>query len=67
LFEGIKNVEKVKLVSDDDKSWMLDLSASKGNDVREDLFRKIVSNDLVMLELHTEETSLEDIFRKLTT
>jgi len=67
LFEGINNVDKVKFISDNDKSWALELLASKGNDVREDVFRKIVSNNLVMLELHQEETSLEDIFRKLTT
>jgi ABC-2 type transport system ATP-binding protein len=67
LFEGINNIDKVKFVSDNDKSWALELLASKGNDVREDVFRKIVSNDLVLLELHQEETSLEDIFRKLTT
>ncbi|MCU0372601.1 MAG: ATP-binding cassette domain-containing protein [Ignavibacteria bacterium] len=67
LFEGIRNIDKVKCITDNEKLWTLDLTASKGNDVREDVFRKIVSNDLVMLELHQEETSLEDIFRKLTT
>ncbi|MCI0473727.1 MAG: ATP-binding cassette domain-containing protein [Ignavibacteria bacterium] len=67
LFEGIRNIDKVKCIADNDKLWTLDLTAAKENDVREDVFRKIVSNDLVMLELHQEETSLEDIFRKLTT
>ena len=44
-----------------------DITANKGTDVREEIFRKIVSMDMVLLELHQEETSLEDIFRKLTT
>ncbi len=65
--EGIKNVEKVRVLGDTDKMWMIDLTASKGIDVREEIFRKIVSMDMVLLELHQEETSLEDIFRKLTT
>ncbi len=65
--ETIKNVEKVKMLGDTDNMWMIDLTASKGIDVREEIFRKIVSMDLVLLELHQEEISLEDIFRKLTT
>lgn len=65
--ETIKNVEKVKVTGDNDTSWMIELSANKGIDVREEIFKKIVSMDMILLELHQEETSLEDIFRKLTT
>jgi ABC-2 type transport system ATP-binding protein len=65
--ESIKNVDKAKIVSDDDKSWTVDIAATKGIDVREEIFKKIVASDMVLLELHQEETSLEDIFRKLTT
>lgn len=65
--ESIKNVEKVKVTGENDTTWMVDITANKGIDVREEIFRKIVSMDMVLLELHQEETSLEDIFRKLTT
>ncbi len=65
--ETIKNVEKVKMLGDTDTTWMVDIAATKGIDVREEIFKKIVSMDMVLLELHQEETSLEDIFRKLTT
>lgn len=65
--ESIKNVEKVKITGESDTTWMIDITANKGIDVREEIFRKIVSMDMVLLELHQEETSLEDIFRKLTT
>jgi ABC-2 type transport system ATP-binding protein len=65
--ETIKNVEKVKVTGDNETSWMIDIAANKGIDVREEIFKKIVSMDMVLLELHQEETSLEDIFRKLTT
>ncbi|MDD5363202.1 MAG: ATP-binding cassette domain-containing protein [Ignavibacteria bacterium] len=67
IMESIKNVDKAKIVSDDDNSWTVDITATKGIDVREEIFKKIVSSDMVLLELHQEETSLEDIFRKLTT
>ncbi|HWQ81175.1 MAG TPA: ATP-binding cassette domain-containing protein [Ignavibacteria bacterium] len=65
--ETIKNAEKVKVISDDENSWTVDLTATKGIDVREEIFKKIVSLEMVLLELHQDETSLEDIFRKLTT
>jgi len=65
--ETIKNVEKVKITGDNETSWMIEIAANKGLDVREEIFKKIVSMDMVLLELHQEETSLEDIFRKLTT
>lgn len=65
--ETIKNVEKVKVIGDSDNMWMIDITASKGIDVREEIFKKIVTMEMVLLELHQEEISLEDIFRKLTT
>lgn len=65
--QSIKSIDKVRVTGDTEKSWMLDITATKGTDVREEIFRKIVSMDMVLLELHQEETSLEDIFRKLTT
>ena len=67
LFETITNVEKVKILDKDSNSWNIDISATKGIDIREEIFKKVVSNDMILLELHQEETSLEDIFRKLTT
>jgi ABC-2 type transport system ATP-binding protein len=66
LFESIENVVKTKITADDSDTWTLDLSATKGNDVREEIFKKVISSKMVLLELHQEETSLEDIFRKLT-
>jgi ABC-2 type transport system ATP-binding protein len=67
MFEALSGVEKVKIASDDSDVWNIDISANKGSDVRDAIFKKVVSNDMVLLNLHQEETSLEDIFRKLTT
>jgi len=67
MFESVPGVDKVKIVSDDAEVWNIDILAGKGSDVRDAVFKKVVSNDMVLLNLHQEETSLEDIFRKLTT
>lgn len=63
---SIKGIDKAKFDSEDAKSWKFELSSGKGADVREDLFNKIVGMKLVILGLHQEETSLEEIFRELT-
>ncbi len=67
MFESVNGVEKVRITSDTPEVWNIDISANKGSDVRDAIFKKVVSNDMVLLDLHQEETSLEDIFRKLTT
>ena len=46
--------------------YNLVLETVKGNDPREDIFNLCRDNDSVLLEMKREETSLEDIFRKLT-
>lgn len=66
-FEKIKNVDNVKCnVNKDNNLWMLDIQSSKGTDVREDVFKKVVSAGFELVELKQEEASLEDAFRKLT-
>lgn len=64
---SIKNIEKARLLKEDDEAIHFHLTGVKGFDAREDVFRKIVSMNMVLLGLHQEETSLEDIFRQLTT
>ena len=67
MLESVKGVEKVKVTSDDSEVWNIDISAPKGTDVRDEIFKKVVSSEMVLVNLHQEETTLEDIFRKLTT
>lgn len=64
---SINKVEKAKFIKEDEKSFHFGISGGKGSDIREDIFRKIVSMNMVILGLHQEEASLEDIFRQLTT
>lgn len=63
---ALKNIDRVKVTDETADTWVLEIYAAKGTDVREELFRKVVSMNLVMLGLHQEETSLENIFRELT-
>lgn len=64
---SIRNIEKARILKEDNISYHFDIAGSKGEDVREDIFRKLVSMNQVILGLHQEEASLEDIFRELTT
>ncbi|HQY20716.1 MAG TPA: ATP-binding cassette domain-containing protein [Ignavibacteria bacterium] len=63
---SIKNIEKAILLKEEEDALHFSLTGLKGSDVREEIFKKIVSMNMVMLGLHQEETSLEDIFRQLT-
>ena len=64
--ESIKDVDKVKVIAQEDV-WEIEISTSKAKDLRELIAKKVMSLNLVLLELHQKETSLEDIFRNLTT
>ena len=43
------------------------IETTPGADIRESIFRLAVKSGWVILEMRTEETKLEDIFRQLTT
>lgn len=58
---SIKGVKAVKPVG---KRWQL--ISEKNRDVREAVFSFAVANQLSLLELHKEEISVEDVFRRLT-
>lgn len=63
----IRDVEGVKLtVDNDNKVWLIEITNNKHSDTREEIFKKIVSKNLELIELKQEEASLEEIFRKLT-
>jgi hypothetical protein len=64
--ESVHHVDKVKVKSENDKEIVFEIRAQRGSDIREGLFKKMGARNAVVLELHQEETSLEDIFRELT-
>ena len=63
MLKAIKGVKKVKALSNN--RWQL--LSNKKEDIREAIFTFAVSNNLSLLELHKEEISVEDVFRRLTT
>lgn len=56
--------DSVELIRSDGEELRLKIWAEK--DIREDLFRFCVKNDLVILELAREEATLEEVFLQLT-
>ena len=58
----IKNIQSVKAISKNS----FQLSSSSENDARPEIFKFAVDNNLVLLEMHSEISSIEDIFQKLT-
>jgi len=60
--EALPSVETVRAAGD--RRWQL--LSEAGVDVRESLFQFAVANGLVLLELHREEFTVEDVFQQLT-
>jgi ABC-2 type transport system ATP-binding protein len=58
-FPGIGMVRKLK-----SGTWLIETSGD--TDIRGDLFKLAVSNNLIILSLHRKDKKLEDVFRELT-
>ena len=65
--QEIRGVAKVSVVSEDDKTISIDVKCSTGEDLSEEISNVSSKLGLVLLGLNQEVTSLEDIFRELTT
>ena len=62
----IPSVETVSLIEERDGIKKFSVETSQAVDVRKELFQLCVQKRWTLLELHREQTSLEDIFRQLT-
>ena len=58
----INGVEKIKPISN--RSWLIQTATNK--DLRPEIFRFAVDNNLTVLSLQKKDKSLEDVFRELT-
>ena len=68
LFNALPGVESVSdTASTATGNHLIDIETKPGVDIREDVFNLAVQNKWTILEMHTVETELEDIFRHLTT
>jgi ABC-2 type transport system ATP-binding protein len=63
---AVRNVESATYVPSDGPTHRFILHATKGSDIREDLFQLAVRNGWVMLEMSRTATSLEEVFHRLT-
>jgi len=63
---SLQHIETVDFRGSDGSVHRFLLHTAKGSDVREELFRKAVSEGWVLLELSRKATSLEEVFHKLT-
>lgn len=64
--KAIPNVESVEYGGGNDGIHRFSLFAAKGSDIREELFRRVVQEQWILLELSRKVTSLEEVFHKLT-
>jgi len=62
----IPAIETVSLLEERNGVKKMSIATSRAADIRKDLFQLCVQKGWGLLELHREQTSLEDIFRQLT-
>jgi ABC-2 type transport system ATP-binding protein len=66
-FKEISQVESVEYSGQEGDVHKFSFHTVKGSDIREEIFRRVVSEGWVLLEMSRKATSLEEVFRKLTT
>ena len=66
-FKEISQVELVEYSGQEGNLHKFSIHTIKGSDIREEIFRRAVSEGWVLLEMSRKATSLEEVFRKLTT
>jgi ABC-2 type transport system ATP-binding protein len=62
----VPSVEAVALIEEQDGVKKLSVETPRAVDIRRDLYQLCIQKGWTLLELHREQTSLEDIFRQLT-
>jgi ABC-2 type transport system ATP-binding protein len=63
----IPEVQSIELIEHSNGNYKFNIHTSKGQDIRETIFRKSVEKNWVILEMFKKETSLEEVFHQLTT
>jgi ABC-2 type transport system ATP-binding protein len=66
-FKDIQHVESVEYGGQEGELHKFFVLTEKGFDVREEIFRRAVSEGWVLMEMSRKATSLEEVFHKLTT
>ncbi len=63
---ALRGVGKVTELPTDDRAHAYELASDSDVDMRPELFRMVVDKGWVLLELHRDTQTLEDVFRNLT-
>lgn len=63
---NIPSVSSVEQLEEADNVFRLRIETSHGDDIRKSIYQLSVSKRWTLLELHHEQTSLEDVFHELT-
>jgi len=66
-FQQLPNVESVVYDGQDNGLHRFSIHAAQGNDIREEIFRRVVAEGWLLMEMSRRVTSLEEVFHKLTT
>jgi ABC-2 type transport system ATP-binding protein len=66
VLSKLKGAKKVVELPTDDRAHTFEMTSEKDVDIRADIFRLIADKGWVMLELHRDTQTLEDVFRHLT-
>jgi ABC-2 type transport system ATP-binding protein len=65
-FSKVPGVKKWSELPTDDRAHAFELVSEQGIDLRPEIFKLIVDRGWVLLELHRDAQTLEDVFRSLT-
>ena len=65
--ENIADITELDVIELADSKFKLELEYEAENDIRENLYNYIKAQDWILLEMHRNNISLEDVFRNLTT
>jgi ABC-2 type transport system ATP-binding protein len=63
---SISGISDIVQVSDDNGILNLKLACMSSADIRGDIYRKVRQTDWILIEMHQETQTLENIFRELT-
>jgi ABC-2 type transport system ATP-binding protein len=66
-FKEIQHVESVEYSGQEGDLHKFSILTEKGFDIREEIFKRAVSEGWVLMEMSRKATSLEEVFHKLTT
>jgi ABC-2 type transport system ATP-binding protein len=66
-FKELAHVESVEYSGQEGDLHKFSIHTVKGSDIREEIFRRTVSEGWVLMEMTRKATSLEEVFHKLTT